>query len=600
MAEGFLSDAGTVTVAASAGEDLAAFSEVLDALAHVALASDDRALSLPVADPASWLWYFTAPAVPVVFDAPALEAVAYRLNVARQRVDGLALSPDQQAIWPATLGGPAALALVRPLTASQSRNVARLLRLHGGANFSVPGAGKTAMAYATYRGMRLQGEVDQMLVLAPLSAHEAWVEEAAAMFALADRPQVAVGAPRGDADVVVVNYERLESPGRLDRIVGFCQARRTLVVFDEAHRVKAGPSRVRGAAAKRVAAIAARRSALTGTPQPNSPDDLAWVLDLVYPGEGHRLARLDPDRLMSAYCRATKDELGLPQLRTVVENIVLSGAHERVYAALTDAATRAVLADPSLRADLTRIGRIVMLLLQAVSDPTAILDAGGDLAMLADHAGDDLGALIAQLGDRFVPTKFVRVAQLVDARHAAGDKVLVWASFRHHIDRLATLLAPHAPAVVHGGVVGAARHSEIDRFRHDPACHVLVATPHTLSEGISLHHTTTHQVHLDRTFNAGMLLQAIDRTHRLGLPAGADCSVTYLQAVRRDGAETLDGVVAGRLEVKIAAMARTLNDAHLSRLALPDADDVLTDVDVLLGPDQGDDLAALFAHLRGA
>jgi len=127
-----------------------------------------------------------------------------------------------------------------------------------------------------------------------------------------------------------------------------------------------------------------------------------------------------------------------------------------------------------------------------------------------------------------------------------------------------------------------------------------VATPHTLSEGVSLHSATTPQIHLDRTFNAGMLLQSLDRTHRLGLLPNADCTVTYLVAARRDGSDTIDDVTARRLDVKVLEMARKLNDRQLSTLALPAADDTLSDTDVLLGPGQGGDLAALFEHLRVA
>jgi hypothetical protein len=123
---------------------------------------------------------------------------------------------------------------------------------------------------------------------------------------------------------------------------------------------------------------------------------------------------------------------------------------------------------------------------------------------------------------------------------------------------------------------------------------VLIATPHTLSEGVSLHHTNTHQIHLDCTFNAGMLLQSLDRTHRLGLPADADCTVTYVMAGRRDGADTIDS----RLAAKVADMAAKLNDRQLATLAFPGDDDLLTDTDVLLGAAQAGDLAALFRHLH--
>lgn len=99
-----------------------------------------------------------------------------------------------------------------------------------------------------------------------------------------------------------------------------------------------------------------------------------------------------------------------------------------------------------------------------------------------------------------------------------------------------------------------------------------------------------------------MLLQALDRTHRLGLPVDADCSVTYLMAARRrDGGDTIDDVVDRRLGVKVRDMARRLNDRQLATLAFPAAsDDVISDTELLLRDDQQEDLAALFEHLRAS
>jgi hypothetical protein len=154
--------------------------------------------------------------------------------------------------------------------------------------------------------------------------------------------------------------------------------------------------------------------------------------------------------------------------------------------------------------------------------------------------------------------------------------------------------------VVSGDVEIEDRQRAIDRFRFDPDCHVLMATPHTLSEGVSLHFTTTHQLHVDRSFNAGMYLQSLDRTHRLGLPANADCTLTYLMALRRDGTDTIDHVVDQRLDAKVLDMARKLNDRQLATLAFPSSDDVLSDVDLLMDPGQRGDLEALFEHLRPA
>lgn len=601
MAELYLSGPDAITVTLSDDVTPEAFAEMADAVAHVALEVSARYVTLSLRDPAGWLWYFADPELPFTFDERVLEHLRHQVAEDGVRLDVLSQAPGHQAVWPAQIATVADLGITRDPTGPQRRDLARHIALGGGANFSVPGAGKTGMTYALYSALKHLGEVDQMLVLAPLSAHEAWSTEPALMYAPGAAPSLHVGKGRpGAAEAVVLNYEQLQSRGRLDELLASCRRQRTLVVFDEGHRVKAGPRGVRGAAALELSAAAHRRVVLTGTPQPNSPEDLARVLELGYPGHGFRLAALRPDPLMSAYTRVTKAELGLPPLVPHPVPVTLSQAHDVIYEAMVNAAARAVLRDPGLRDDFTRAGRIVMLLLQAATDPTAVLGGGGELAMLSDRADLDLETLVRNLPTNFIPAKFVHTVQLVDSHHRAGNKVVVWANFRSHIRRLERLLAPHQPAVVSGDVGTGDRQVQLDRFREDPGCHVLVATPHTLSEGVSLHYTTTHQIHVDRGFNAGMFLQSLDRTHRLGLPPVADCTATYLMALRRDGADTIDQVVDRRLDAKVVDMAVKLNDVQLATLAFPSSDDVITDVDLLMDPGQRGDLEALFAHLRRA
>ena len=59
----------------------------------------------------------------------------------------------------------------------QTRDIARLLSMSHGANFSVPGAGKTRVALAIFQARRLAGEVSRALVVCPKSAFESWQNE---------------------------------------------------------------------------------------------------------------------------------------------------------------------------------------------------------------------------------------------------------------------------------------------------------------------------------------------------------------------------------------------------------------------------------------
>ncbi len=99
---------------------------------------------------------------------------------------------------------------VRDLKTFQVRDLAHLLALSNGANFSVPGAGKTSVAYALYACERQRGRVERMVVVAPLSAFDAWFTEAEECLAPPPRVARLVSRPPR-CEVMLVNYQRLAS-----------------------------------------------------------------------------------------------------------------------------------------------------------------------------------------------------------------------------------------------------------------------------------------------------------------------------------------------------------------------------------------------------
>ena len=134
--------------------------------------------------------------------------------------------------------------------------------------------------------------------------------------------------------------------------------------------------------------------------------------------------------------------------------------------------------------------------------------------------------------------------------------------------------------MVHGGIPPAdgasagaiTRETELDRFRNDPECHVLLANPAACGEGVSLHLWCHHAVYLDRTFNAGHFLQSQDRIHRLGLPDGTMTEFTILLSE-----DSIDELVDTRLREKVAALGKLMDDPALVQVALPESDDSVGD-----------------------
>ena len=137
----------------------------------------------------------------------------------------------------------------RDLTERQQQNLGRLLATTHGANFSVPGAGKTTTLLAAYEALRGRGVVDRLLVVAPKNAFVSWDDELAECYDAGSVPTLyrASGGRRGvaaglasDPEIVLVTYQLL--PNVIEIVKAWARRHNTHVTLDESHRTKAGYS----------------------------------------------------------------------------------------------------------------------------------------------------------------------------------------------------------------------------------------------------------------------------------------------------------------------------------------------------------------------
>jgi SNF2 family DNA or RNA helicase len=449
------------------------------------------------------------------------------------------------------------------------------------------------MTFAVYVALRGRGVVDRLLVIAPQSAYEAWEEEARNCFDGAARPtiEVAPRVPRRSTEVLVVNYERAAQSAVRAAIDGWSRGHRLLVVFDEAHRAKRGSRGEHGRGALDLAELAERRLVLTGTPMPNGVDDLEAMLELAWPGHGGQLAGTLTPGADKSWVRITKDQLQLAPAELTVVPVYLDENHRRIYDAVVSGLGASIAdleASPELASTAT------MRLVAAASNPALLLDSAGDrlVSWAVDLTTRDvpLRKLVAELTTSVRPAKLLAAAASAREHAARGEKLLIWTNYVGNVKELERLLEPLNPAVITGGVTRldpsatTDRVRELGKFRDDPTCSVLIATPQTLGEGVSLHHACQSQIHVDRTFNAGLFLQSLDRTHRVGMPPGTTARVTLLVA-----ADTIDEVINVSLNCKLLEMDEKLRDPTLRRLTEPDLGSRT------LSPEE---FAALVAHLK--
>ncbi|WP_307853216.1 DEAD/DEAH box helicase [Kitasatospora sp. RG8] len=517
-------------------------------------------------------------------------------DLAQKQLSGAA--PEQPAVDPDNVLGLLGGNWEAGLTSFQQRDVARLLSLRHGANFSVPGAGKTRTTMAVFAALREQREVSRLLVVSPKSAYEAWQTEAVLCFRQAPRTTVMAGSPDPGAEILIVNYERLDR--QLAALAGWLKAGPSMLVLDEAHRMKLGSQGIYGAACMALGPLSKRRLILTGTPAPNGARDLENLLSFVWPGHGRRVvnrAVAGGDLahasavLRPLYTRTTKRELGLPPALTTIRYVDMPALHREIYDALAGQySARAEAA----RSDFEALGKSMLRMLMAATSP-ALLNQGNSPYEPLEYRLDSqevpenasLQALLANLPSYELSPKYQEARHLVAENAAKGRKTLVWASFVRSLTTLELMLKDFRPAVVHGGT--ADRDEQIRRFREDPDCAVLISNPATLGEGISLHQVCHDAVYVDRDFQAGRFLQSLDRIHRLGLPPGTETRITVL-ACRG----TVDETVAKRLELKLQFMGRILDDPAVQQLA-----DLQEEPAIAAGMNMAD-IQAFLEHLDAA
>lgn len=524
-------------------------------------------------------------------DAPAAELIRQSVRNTNSYKDALAgRQVDEQDL----LAKLQAAGFGRTLKSHQILNVRTLAALPSGATFSVPGAGKTTEALATFVYRRQPG--DRLLIIAPKNAFAAWDEQLQECFPntmdvfVRLRGNNIIRALQDDPPFMLMSYQQM-SRSR-DIITPHLARYRVHMFLDESHRIKAGPLRQTAQAVLSVSQFPVGKLVMSGTPMPQSRDDLLPQFSFLYP---EILATADNvvDRMRPIYVRTNKGELGLPPLTILRKTLSMSPLQLELYRFMKSEVARQATTYLSDRGRLAfrSLGRSVQRLLMFVSHP-ALLSREIDFAKP--------GLLSAVLAEGKGP-KMNYVLHRARELARRGEKVLIWSSFRNNVEYIADSLQDLGAVYIHGGVDAGdedddgTREGKIKLFHDDENVRVMVANPAAASEGVSLHKVCHHALYLDRTFNAAHFLQSMDRIHRLGLPPEQETIIEIVEC-----ASSVDEAVQWRLKTKIDAMAAALNDTTLRIDPIPmDPEAVDEEGDWSGGGMDAEDVQALLRHLSG-
>jgi SNF2 family DNA or RNA helicase len=353
------------------------------------------------------------------------------------------------------------------------------------------GLGKTMQAILALRLLFQAGLAGRALIVCPKPLVNNWCRELRTWSD--DLPFEVIG---GDAasrragwlvsncPLKLVNYELLT---RDTDILADESVRFDVVVLDEAQRIKNRESKT----ARAVRSLRRERSwALTGTPIENRPDDLVNLFAFV---DAERIPAETPAKR-------------LPQLTAPC---ILRRNKEDV---LTDLPPKTV-RDAYL--ELTPPQRSAYDL--AENEGVVRLNALGD-TISVQHVFELIMRLKQICNFDPLTGQSAKLEQLqADLGEVAdsGRKAIIFSQWVEPLERLAGTLAPLGALQFHGRVPQAERQAVLERFRSDPAKHVLLMSYGTGSVGLNLQFAN-YVFLFDRWWNPAVEDQAINRAHRIG------------------------------------------------------------------------------------
>lgn len=483
--------------------------------------------------------------------------------------------------------------LKRRLLSHQVKAAVHLVSVAHGANFSVPGAGKTSVVLAVYEFLRSKENVTSLFVVGPRSCFMPWRTEFELTLGRQPRTQVLAGGDVGErrqryypqmgdeAELYLTTYQTLSRDKRHVQHLLKSRTNHAIFVIDEAHYMKQDEG-VWASAVAEASRYAKKRCVLTGTPFPKSYADGINQFDVLYPKSGifapaitgkirhasergkHGDARalLEPE-IDSLYYRVRKSELHLsePVFLPPIE-VNMNPIERELYDCIEKRIGE--LEQKSSDRDIETIiklkkGRQIRRR-QAVSYSALLLSAiNGYNELLIDPENEQLNEKIRNYDNIETPGKIQRLMQEVQTIHNQDEKIVVWANFvgtlhkiKEEFDKVGL-----ASSVIYGGTPMEdgtdedSRETIIETFKNrDSRLDVLIANPAACAESVSLHKTCSNAIYYDLSYNCAEYLQSLDRIHRVG---GSEEKVSYYRFFQY--ADTFEHEILENLRAKATRMA---------------------------------------------
>lgn len=465
--------------------------------------------------------------------------------------------------------------LPRKLKPHQLKSAFHFYILKNGANFSVPGSGKTSTVLSVYEKLRLEDKCNVLFIIGPPSCFQPWQHEFSETLG---RKASTVILSGGTKSFRKTEYYRSQENAHELYLCTFHTAlndhkdiskfftqinTNVFLIIDEAHYIK----QLGGSWANSIMEIGKKASfkgILTGTPIPKSYKDLFNLFDFLWdentpltPDDKIQIGIWEKNKknefvkelldshIGPLFYRVRKKDLGLiPAIFhepiIVKMKMVEKTIYEMVKAKIFELDQSDYFSNENILQKLWK-GRM-MRLRQATSHPSLLLTAIDDYSekFIEDS---EIKNQIKNYDQLEISGKLEALDKLVMTLRSGGQKVLIWSNFigtlqliKNHFNSIgqrAELIYGKTPVRKDDSILISeekTREDIRDEFLDiNSGLNILIANPAACAESISLHKTCFHAIYYDMSYNAAQYLQSLDRIHRVGGSEVHEANYYFLQ-----------------------------------------------------------------------